>query len=58
MLYTRSFVGIRSNRQGQPLQQIDAQQLIVVVVLYAPYTGPASCTLGRRVQTFHAKLYA
>ena len=50
--YTHSFVRIRSNCRGQPWQQRDAQKLISVwdVVLYAPYTGPSSCTLGRRVQ--------
>ena len=51
-LYTHSFARMRSNCQGQPSQQRDAQKCLAVgdVVLYAPYTGPSSCVLGRSVQ--------
>ena len=50
--HTRSFVGMTGKCQCQALQQRDAQKCLTVadVVLHAPYTGPLSCTLGRRVQ--------
>ena len=50
--YTRKYVRIRRSCQVQPLQQRDAHKFLAVadVVLYAPYTGPSSCTLRRRVQ--------
>ena len=52
LFFTHNFVCRRSNCQGQQLQQRDAQTFLTVgdVVLYAPYTGSSSCTLGRRVQ--------
>ena len=50
--YTRKYVRIKTSCQVQPLQQRVAHKFLTVadVVLYAPYTGPSSCVLGRSVQ--------